>query len=121
MYNIMEAPFVKEMCDAASNMYRMGWDERNGGNISYRLDAELVGRYLDLGDVKRRIEIGFDASGAAGEIYIVTGTGNISRTLPNAPRIIWGFSGWRKTAMRSRCFGAMRAEAARPVSSPPIC
>lgn len=109
MYNIMEAPFVKEMCDAASNMYRIGWDERNGGNISYRLDAELVGRYLDLGDVKRRIEIGFDASGAAGEIYIVTGTGKYFKNIAECPQnnmgifrvaengheieVLWGYEG----------------------------
>ena len=33
--NIENAPFIKEMCETTANMYRMGWDERNGGNISY--------------------------------------------------------------------------------------
>lgn len=35
MKNVLTAPFVREMCKTASNMYRLGWDERNGGNISY--------------------------------------------------------------------------------------
>ena len=35
MKDILTAPFVKEMCDTTANMYRLGWDERNGGNISY--------------------------------------------------------------------------------------
>ena len=37
MKDILTAPFVKEMCDTTANMYRLGWDERNGGNISYML------------------------------------------------------------------------------------
>ena len=32
MKDILTAPFVKEMCDTTANMYRLGWDERNGGN-----------------------------------------------------------------------------------------
>ena len=35
MKDIMTAPFVREMCETTANMYRLGWDERNGGNISY--------------------------------------------------------------------------------------
>ena len=33
MKDILTAPFVKEMCDTTANMYRLGWDERNGGNM----------------------------------------------------------------------------------------
>ena len=40
MKNIMNAPFVEEMRKTTANMYRLGWDERNGGNISYLLDDE---------------------------------------------------------------------------------
>ena len=64
--NILEAPFVKEMCDATANMYRLGWDEINGGNISYLLEEEEVGRYLDLNKVIRTIPTGFDASALIG-------------------------------------------------------
>lgn len=49
--NILEAPFVKEMCRTTANMYRLGWDERNGGNISYLLKEEEVAEYLDLNEV----------------------------------------------------------------------
>ena len=48
MKDILTAPFVEEMKKVTANMYRLGWDERNGGNISYMLDAETVGEYLDL-------------------------------------------------------------------------
>ena len=42
MKNILEAPFIVEMCETTANMYRQGWDERNGGNISYMLDEAEV-------------------------------------------------------------------------------
>ncbi len=75
MKNIFEAPFVVEMFKTAANMYRLGWDERNGGNISYMLDENEVGEYLDLNNVVRTIPIGFDATSLIGKIFIVTGTG----------------------------------------------
>ena len=75
MKNILHAPFIEEMKDATSNMYRLGWDERNGGNISYMLDTEEVTQYLYLDKVIRTIPIGFDASALRGKVFIVTGTG----------------------------------------------
>ena len=42
LMDIKSAPLVKEMCEATANMYRLGWDERNGGNISYLLDEKQV-------------------------------------------------------------------------------
>ena len=35
--NVLQAPFVEEMVKMTKNLYRLGWDERNGGNISYLL------------------------------------------------------------------------------------
>ena len=40
MKNILNAPFVMEMRNTCQNMYRLGWDERDGGNISYMLESE---------------------------------------------------------------------------------
>ena len=40
--DILTAPFIMEMREATANMYRQGWDERNGGNISYMLEKEKV-------------------------------------------------------------------------------
>ncbi len=85
MKNILEAKFVKEMCDATANMYRMGWDERNGGNISYLLSEEEVGQYLDLNKVIRTIPTGFDATGLIGKIFIVTGTGKYFKNVEKDP------------------------------------
>ena len=66
MKDIFTAPFVEVMKKTTANMYRLGWDERNGGNISWMLDEAEVGEYLDLGAVIRTIPLGFDASAVSG-------------------------------------------------------
>lgn len=85
MKDILTAPFVKEMCDTTANMYRLGWDERNGGNISYLLDATEVAEYLDPNHVIRTISTGFDAPELIGKIFIVTGTGKYFKNVKSNP------------------------------------
>ncbi len=85
MKDILTASFVKEMCDATANMYRLGWDERNGGNISYMLSPEEVAPYLDLKKVLRTIPIGFSAPDLVGKIFIVTGTGKYFKNVKEDP------------------------------------
>ena len=119
--DVKEAPFVAEMCKTASNMYRLGWDERNGGNISYLLKEEEVAQYLDLNEVIRTIplmgvnEVDFDASPLEGKIFIVTGTGKYFKNVEADPEtnlgivrigkggkeveLLWGFKdGGRPTS-----------------------
>lgn len=89
--DIKTAPFVQEMCKTTANMYRLGWDERNGGNISYLLKEEEVAEYLDLSNVIRTIplmgvnEEDFDASPLEGKIFIVTGTGKYFKNVESDP------------------------------------
>lgn len=71
--DILQAPYVKEMIETTSNLYRLGWDERNGGNISYLLKEEEITPFLDPEKVTRRISMIFDASRLAGCYFIVTG------------------------------------------------
>lgn len=91
MKDILTAPFVREMCETTANMYRLGWDERNGGNISYLLKEEEVAEYLDLSKVERVIplmgvnEVDFDASPLEGKIFIVTGTGKYFKNVEKDP------------------------------------
>ena len=115
MDHILEAPFVKEMCDTTANMYRLGWDERNGGNISYRIDASLAEAYLDPGKALRTLPLEFDASFLAGQYFIVTATGKYFKYVKEDPQnnmgvirirpdgksydILWGFAdGGRPTS-----------------------
>ena len=85
MKDIFTAPFVEVMKKTTANMYRLGWDERNGGNISWMLETDEVGEYLDLSNVIRTIPLGFDASAVAGKIFIVTGTGKYFKNVEDDP------------------------------------
>ena len=85
MKDIFTAPFVEEMKKTTANMYRMGWDERNGGNISVLLDSAEVGEYLNLIHVIRTIPTGFDATALIGKIFIVTGTGKYFKNVMDDP------------------------------------
>jgi rhamnulose-1-phosphate aldolase len=108
MKNILGASFIEEMRKTTANMYRLGWDERNGGNISYMLNEAEVEEYLDLNEVKRAIPLGFEASSIIGKIFIVTGTGKYFKNVDNDPEnnlgivriaadgktadLLWGYS-----------------------------
>ncbi len=73
------------MCKTVSNMYRLGWDERNGGNVSLLLDEAEAAQYLNLNKVIRTIPIGFDAKELAGKIFLVTGTGKYFKNVEDDP------------------------------------
>lgn len=85
MKDIFTAPFVEEMKETTANMYRLGWDERNGGNISYLLDEDEIAEYLDISKVIRTIPTGFDAKPLIGKIFIVTGTGKYFKNVEKDP------------------------------------
>ncbi len=85
MKNILDAPFLKEVCKTASNMYRLGWDERNGGNISVMLDEKQVAEYLDTTKLIRVLPVNFDAQELADRYFIVTGTGKYFKNVEDDP------------------------------------
>ena len=108
MKDILTAPFLIEMVRTTSNMYRLGWDERNGGNISLLLDEAEVAEYLDVNHVLREIPTGFDAPSLAGKYFLVTGTGKYFKNVEYDPahnlglfriapdgytaQLLWGYS-----------------------------
>ena len=108
MQNILNSPFITEMCEITSNMYRLGWNERNGGNISLLLDEAELAPYLDPDAVLRRIPTGFDAPSLEGRFFLVTGTGKYFRRVAADPEntlgivrladggrtaeLLWGYS-----------------------------
>ncbi|MBQ5970274.1 MAG: rhamnulose-1-phosphate aldolase [Clostridia bacterium] len=85
MKDILTAPFLTEFCRTTSNMYRLGWDERNGGNISLLLNEAEVSQYLDLTKVIRTIPTGFDAKPLTGKLFLVTGTGKYFKNMERDP------------------------------------
>ncbi len=85
MKNIRKAPFILDMCEATANMYRQGWDERNGGNISCLLKEEEVAAYINIHKVIRRIPTGFNAEKLIGKYFVVTGTGKYFKNVIKDP------------------------------------
>lgn len=85
MKNILEAPFMQETVRTLTNMYRLGWDERNGGNLSVLLDEAELAEYLDTDKVIRNIPMTFDASAIVGKIFLVTGTGKYFKNVEYNP------------------------------------
>jgi rhamnulose-1-phosphate aldolase len=124
MYNILTAPFMAECIATCSNMYRLGWNERNGGNISEILAPADLAPYLDVTKSLRTISIAksvtdvdatFDVKPLAGKIFLVTGTGKYFKNVAADPaanlgiirinddgttaEVLWGFSdGGRPTS-----------------------
>ena len=108
MKDILTAPWLVELVRTCTNMYAHSWDERNGGNISLRLDASEVSAYLDTKNVLRRIPTGFTAPALDGMYFLVTGTGKYFKNVQYDPalnlgllrladggctaEILWGFS-----------------------------
>ena len=86
MKNFIESKFVKEVSEITSNMYRQGWDERNGGNISYLIDEEQVREYFPKDEFLRDIELGFIADEICrNKYFLVTGTGKYFKNVKEDP------------------------------------
>ena len=116
MKNILEAPFIVELCQMCSNMYRLGWDERNGGNISCLLEEEQLTAYLDVTKVIREIPTGFDASYLAGKYFIVTGTGKYFKNIEKIQRRVWELLESKKMVLLLNYYGAIVMGESLPVN-----
>ncbi|MDR2201666.1 MAG: rhamnulose-1-phosphate aldolase [Clostridiales bacterium] len=85
MKNILTAKFLTDFAATASNMYRLGWDERNGGNISLMLDESELSGYLNLNKPVRTIPMGFSEPSLEGKLFLVTGTGKYFKNVEGDP------------------------------------
>lgn len=80
-----EAPFIQEMSEITHHMWSLGWDELNGGNISYLLDEAEVAKYIDITQAQRTIKLNFPVTELAGKYFIVTGSGKYFRNVIKDP------------------------------------
>ena len=91
MANFIDSKFVKEMSEITSNMYRQGWDERNGGNISYLIDEKYVREYFESDVYLRDINLGFVADEIVrNKYFLVTGTGKYFKNVIKEPEVNLG-------------------------------
>ena len=109
MKDLKNAPFVVELGETTDNMYRLGWNERNGGNISILLRPEEVAPYLEGDDkVIRNLPLAVAFPEFAGCCFLVTGTGKYFKNVSKDPEanlglvrisqdgsvaeLLWGYS-----------------------------
>jgi rhamnulose-1-phosphate aldolase len=85
MKDILTAPWLVELVRTCTNMYAHGWDERNGGNISVRIDEAEAAQYCAPGAVLRQIPTGFRAPALDGMYFLVTGTGKYFKNVRYDP------------------------------------
>ncbi|MGT2750521.1 rhamnulose-1-phosphate aldolase [Streptococcus orisasini] len=90
MTKFIDSPYVTNMREVTRESYLRYWDERNGGNVSYRLLPEEVETYEDVMEVSATYELGFDAPALAGYYYLVTGTGRYFRNVYARPTLDLG-------------------------------
>ena len=81
----INSTYVQQMCKITRGLYDHGWDERNGGNVSYRLTEDEISQYADTAKVLRNVPIDFDASELAGQYFLVTGTGRYFKNVIDNP------------------------------------
>ena len=90
MKNFKDSKILKQFAKTCSNMYRLGWDERNGGNVSLMLDDDVVNEYFAGAAVIRTISIGFNAKELAEKYFLVTGTGKYFKNVEEEPEVNLG-------------------------------
>ena len=84
--NFIDSKYVKEVSEITNNMYHQGWDERNGGNISYMIDEEYVREYFPADKFLIDIELGFTADEVLrNKYFLVTGTGKYFKNVIKDP------------------------------------
>ena len=78
----METKLVRAFTKICTDGYDQGWHERNGGNLSYRLNDTEVEEIRDqLNEDAEWREIGTSVPGLAGEYFMVTGSGKYMRNV----------------------------------------
>ncbi|WP_058910764.1 rhamnulose-1-phosphate aldolase [Entomohabitans teleogrylli] len=86
MQNIISAWFVQGMIKATSDAWLKGWDERNGGNLTLRLDEADIAPYSgDFHAAPRYIPLSQPMPVLANTPFIVTGSGKFFRNVQLDP------------------------------------
>ena len=115
MKTILDAKFVTDFINMADDGWNLGYHERNGGNLSYRIKAKEVEEVREFFKEGEWTEIGTKVPGLSGEYFLVTGSGKFFRNVKKNPedsiciievdakgekyRIMWGLvNGGRPTS-----------------------
>ena len=85
-----ELPIVKETSRALYDMWDLGWNERNSGNISIRLNKEEYADATDLNTNTEWQKLSFEVPTLANECFLVSSTGEYFRNAINNTRRVLG-------------------------------
>lgn len=111
---ILDTKILKDYIRMCSDGWQLGWHERNGGNLTYRMTAEdvtLCKPYFNA-ESRQWVSMGVQAENLAGEHFITTGSGKFFRNVELDPaanigiveinergdswRIVWGLENGAK-------------------------
>lgn len=81
MKSIYDIDFVKKFIRMANDGWELGYHERNGGNLSYRIKEDEVAQVRDFFKDGEWKDIGTTVPGLAGEFFMVTGSGKYFRNV----------------------------------------
>ena len=71
-----ETRLIKEFKKICADGYKQGWHERNGGNLSYRMNEEEVNELKEyFNEDSKWQDIGAEVKDLANEYFMVTGSG----------------------------------------------
>ncbi len=105
--NILEVPVIQDFIRMCNDGWELGYHERNGGNLTYRMRPEEVELCKDAFTYdKPWVKMGVQAENLKNEFFIATGSGKFFRNVILAPqdniciveindagdswRIVWG-------------------------------
>lgn len=99
--------FLNDVTEILDLLYKHGWDERNGGNLSYLLDEDEVNLVCNPNEIIKEYKYDFDFSPLVGKYLIITGSGKYFKNCKAKPSenlgivkvidsntlgLLWGFA-----------------------------
>ena len=91
MSEIYRIPCVEGFMRMCTDGWLLGWHERNGGNLTYRMTAEDVAACRPhFGGPGEWVAMGVKAANLAGEYFITTGSGKFFRNVEINPKDSFG-------------------------------
>lgn len=98
---------IEEVVEILDLLYKHGWDERNGGNLSYIVTKEEVSEITDPDRVSRTFKYNCDMTDLIGKYFVITASGSYFKNMVKASEenlgilkvldkntlgLVWGYS-----------------------------
>lgn len=85
--DILNAPFIIEMRKTCDLMYKKGWNERNGGNVSCILSEKELSEYnVNLNGNLNSYMLESPIPELSGMYFLITGTGKYFKNVFEKPK-----------------------------------